>query len=112
MRPRTSSTEQRPGPGGPGPRGPAGGRRSGRSPRRCPGPILPAAPAAAPSPIPAGPLVVSRRRDIEPATHSYHRVTAFSVRIEGALLRVDKLVLGAYRYSLAKKAAAFPKNSF
>src|SRR6266545_1421426 len=60
----------------------------------------------------AAPLVVSRRRNREPTAHVRHAVLAFSVRVEGVFLRVDKLKLGAYRYSLAKKAAAFPGNSF
>src|SRR4051794_16534373 len=49
------------------------------------------------------PLVEPRRRHSGPRAHVAHGVVV--------LLRVDELVACAHRYSWAKKAAAFPRNS-
>src|SRR5207244_2097659 len=52
---------------------------------------------------PTAPFVVSRFRDVHPVEHAYKRVVV--------LLAVDELELLGHRYSWAKKAAAFPRNS-
>src|SRR5664280_1521964 len=52
---------------------------------------------------PAAPFIEPRGRHHHPLAHLHDRVQC--------LLRVDELVLTAHRYSWAKKAAAFPKNS-
>src|SRR5664280_496999 len=52
---------------------------------------------------PAAPFIEPRGGHHHPLAHLHDRVQC--------LLRVDELVLTAHRYSWAKKAAAFPKNS-
>src|SRR6266496_4369024 len=52
---------------------------------------------------PAAPFVVSRFRDAHPIEHAHERVVV--------LLAVDELEFLGHRYSWAKKAAAFPRNS-
>src|SRR5918997_3765849 len=61
---------------------------------------------------PVEPLVISRRGHVQPFTHLNNRVFSLAGLGHGSLLHVDELVLLAHRYSLAKKAAAFPRNSF
>src|SRR6266496_4199924 len=53
--------------------------------------------------LPAAPLMKPRPRHVHPLAHLAGRVVS--------LLGVDELVLRAHRYSWAKKAAAFPRNS-
>src|SRR4029450_825533 len=61
---------------------------------------------------PMTPLVIARGRHLQPCTHFHHRVLQPAVRCPRSLLRIDELVPSAHRYSWAKKAAAFPRNSF
>src|SRR5674476_1658414 len=61
---------------------------------------------------PRHPLVETRHRYRQPDTHQPHRVSGAAIHIASGPLRVDELIPRAHRYSLAKKAAAFPKNSF
>src|SRR5258708_7765788 len=51
----------------------------------------------------ATPFVVCRSRHVHPDEHAHERVVF--------LLAVDELELLGHRYSWAKKAAAFPRNS-
>src|ERR687894_2013789 len=61
---------------------------------------------------PVTPLVIARRRYLQPGTHLGDRVLLLAGLGHRGLLRVDQLVFLAHRYFLAKKAAAFPMNSF
>src|SRR6266498_3210925 len=60
---------------------------------------------------PAPPLVIAGTGNPQPLAHLHDGVLGPATRPEGAFLRVDELVPRFYRYSLAKKAAAFPRNS-
>src|SRR6266545_1675221 len=60
---------------------------------------------------PAPPLVIAGAGNPQPLAHLHDGVLGPATRPEGAFLRVDELVPSFYRYSLAKKAAAFPRNS-
>jgi hypothetical protein len=60
---------------------------------------------------PAPPLVIARTGNPQPLAHLHDGVLGPAVRSQSAFLRVDELVPSLYRYSLAKNAAAFPRNS-
>src|SRR5512144_2182146 len=91
-------------PSGPAGRAPAGARRRRPSPRRL---LDQQAQVGAPAPgrrfRPRRPLVEPRPGHPKPCARLHDRVAR--------LLRVDELMASVHRYSWAKKAAAFPRNS-
>src|SRR6185312_10412204 len=60
---------------------------------------------------PAQPFIETGRRHLQPLTHPDDPILRHALSVTGCLLHIDELIPSTHRYSWAKKAAAFPRNS-